>query len=85
MTIDHINRDRQDNTRKNLRACSYSENNRNRPIAPNKSSKYRGVSFRRGRWQVVIRVNGKLTWLGSHDNEHDAAAIAAPYFADVAP
>jgi hypothetical protein len=83
--IDHINRNRLDNTRENLRATTDSENNRNRPTAKNKSSKYRGVSFRKGRWDVVIRVDGKLRWFGAHDSEHAAAKIAAPYFADVAP
>ena len=80
---DHINRDRLDNRRANLRACSDSQNNRNRPTAEGKTSAYRGVSFKRGKWQVVIRVNGALKWLGYHATEEAAAAIAAPYFADI--
>lgn len=82
---DHINRNRLDNRRANLRACTDSMNNRNKATIANKSSKHRGVSFSRGKWQVVIRINGAIKWLGSFRHEHEAAAIAAPYFADVAP
>lgn len=78
--IDHINRNKLDNRKSNLRACSDSQNCRNKPTIKGKSSKHRGVSFRRGRWQVVVRVNGVLKWLGYHKSEEDAAKIAAPYF-----
>ena len=81
---DHINRDRLDNRRANLRACSDSQNNRNRATVEGKTSSHRGVSFKRGKWQVVIRVNGKLKWFGYHKTELEAAAVAAPYFADIA-
>ena len=81
---DHINRDRIDNRRANLRACSDSQNNRNRPTVEGKTSSHRGVSFKRGKWQVVIRVNGVLKWFGYHATEELAAAVAAPYFADIA-
>ena len=83
--IDHINRDKLDNRKENLRACTDSQNNRNRPTVEGKFSKYRGVTFSRGKWQVVIRVNGKLKWFGTHQTELEAAAVAAPYFSDIAP
>lgn len=35
------------------------------------------------RWQVVVRINGKLKWLGVFDSEEDAAAVAAPHFAGI--
>lgn len=83
--IDHINRNRLDNRRENLIACSDSQNNRNRPTVEGKTSAHRGVSFKRGKWQVVIRINGVLKWLGYHKTEEAAAAVAAPYFADISP
>ncbi len=83
-SIDHINRIKLDNRKENLRPCTDSQNNHNRPVARGKTSKYRGVSFKRGKWQVVIRVNGRLTWFGYHATEEAAGAIAAPYFADIA-
>lgn len=82
-SIDHINRNKLDNRKENLRACTDSHNNRNRPMLKGKVSAYRGVSFKRGKWQVVIRINGKLKWFGYHETEEAAAAVAAPYFADI--
>ena len=35
------------------------------------------------RWQAVVRINGRLTWLGVFESEADAAAIAAPHFAGI--
>lgn len=86
-TIDHINRDPCDNRRVNLRPCSYSENNRNRPTVVGKTSGYRGVSMssKTGKWQVVVRVSGRLRWLWKYAEESSAGAVAAPYFADIVP
>jgi hypothetical protein len=83
--IDHINRNPLDNRRANLRACSHSENNMNRPTAKNKTSRYRGVSARGSRWQVVVRIDGKPTYLGCFESEDEAGAVAAPYFEGIAP
>jgi hypothetical protein len=82
-SIDHINRNKLDNRKENLRACTDSQNNRNRSILKGKKSIYRGVSPHRGNWQVVIRINGVLTWLGKYKTEDEAALIAAPYFSDI--
>ena len=84
--VDHINRNRLDNRKKNLRSCIHAENMLN--IGKKKSktggrqSKYRGVSWSatRDRWQVVVRTGGKLKHLGVFRDEQDAADIAAPYF-----
>ena len=83
--IDHVNRNKLDNRRENLFPCSCSENNRNKPTLPNKASKYRGVSKNRNRWQVVLRINGKLEWFGSYATEEEAAKVAAPHFEGIAP
>ena len=78
--IDHINRNRSDNTRGNLRLCSRSENCKNIADRKNKSSRFRGVSKSRNKWAVVVRIDGKVTWLGSYATEEEAAAVAAPHF-----
>lgn len=85
--VDHIDRNPSNNTRANLRAVSKAENRKNTPTRSNKSSSFRGVSMneKRGKWEVVVRANGKLKWLGYFDNEAEAGSIAAPYFAGVAP
>lgn len=85
--VDHINRNKLDNRKANLRACSHSKNCRNIGKRRGCSSRHRGVSWnkRRKRWQVVLRVDGKLQWHGFYDSESDAARVAAPHFAGIAP
>ena len=82
--IDHIDRNPRNNTRGNLRACGKAANNKNVPTRENKTSGHRGVSKRGDRWQAVVRINGKLKWLGVFDSEEDGAAVAAPHFAGIA-
>lgn len=82
--VDHINRDKRDNRKANLRICSISENMRNVPTRPHKSSKYRGVSRWKDKWQVVVRISGKPKWIGRFDTEEQAANVAAPYFDGIA-
>lgn len=85
--VDHINRIKTDNRRENLRACTRSENMRNKRPYLGKPANLRGVTYNksRGKWQVAIRVNGNLTWFGYHDTAEDASKVAAPYFAGIAP
>ena len=33
--------------------------------------------------RAVVRINGRLTWLGVFDSEAEAAAVAAPHFAGI--
>lgn len=82
--IDHINGNKLDNRKDNLRYCSYSENSMN---AKKKSrygiptSQHKGVSWHvRGHWQIVVRIAGKITYIGKYDTEQEAAIAAAPYF-----
>jgi hypothetical protein len=81
--IDHINRDRLDNRKENLRECTRSDNIKNTAKRNNTTSKYRGVSTRKGKYQVVVRIDGKLKWVGQYDNEDEAGRIAASYFSGV--
>ena len=83
--IDHINRNPLDNRKINLLPCTYGHNNRNKPMSKIKKSNYRGVSPHRNGWQVVVRIDGKLKWIGKYNSEKEAGVIAAPYFADIAP
>ena len=76
MEVDHINLNRLDNRRSNLRLATRQENSFNRKKFNKKShSKYKGVTFHiRDRcWQACIRVNGKHIYLGSFDKEVDSA------------
>jgi hypothetical protein len=73
--IDHINTVETDNTRKNLRAASYSQNLQNSNKRSDNTSGYKGVSWykRRNKWQVKLCLNNKQIHLGLFDNVMDAA------------
>ena len=75
---DHIDLDRLNNRRKNLRILTKPQNGQNRGSNRNSSSVYRGVSFMRttARWRAAIRVNGKLFNLGEYADELEAANVA---------
>ena len=72
--VDHVNGDKLDNRKCNLRLCSSAENLRNRKSVKGSSSKFLGVSISRGKYILAhIRINGKSTYLGTFDTEEDAA------------
>lgn len=75
--VDHINRDRLDNRRANLRIGGHPENAQNVPSRAG-SSVYRGVAWdtSRKKWQAYVRVNGKSIGLGRFQHEEEAAAAA---------
>lgn len=68
--IDHINREKLDCTRRNLRYATWHIQNTNR-IQYNSSSKVRGVSFNRSnlKYQVTKKLNGKLLYFGYYSNK----------------
>ena len=76
LLVDHKNGHTLDNRRENLRLATRSQNVHNKCKTQSKtSSKFIGVSLekRRGRWDVRIRHEGKQIWIGTFDNEIDAA------------
>jgi hypothetical protein len=83
--IDHIDRNPKNNTWVNLRDVPRSVNMKNRRTLIGKTSAFRGVSRRGSKWQVVVRIEGRLTFLGQYADEAEAGRIAAPYFAGIAP
>jgi hypothetical protein len=76
--VDHINRDRLDNRRENLRVCTQGQNAQNRSGWTNGSSRFRGVSFQTssGKWYAYGRLEGKMVGLGLYQEEDEAAAVA---------
>lgn len=76
LLTDHINGDKLDNRKVNLRLCDHSQNQYNATIRrKGKSSKYRGVYLhkRDGRWYARIRVDGKKIHIGCFEIEEEAA------------
>lgn len=78
---DHINGDRLDNRRENLRVVTRAQQQQNVPGQRGKSSEHRGVHWRKdiGRWNVQVRVNGTVHNLGVFDDEAEAAHVAAAF------
>lgn len=80
---DHINRDRLDNRRSNLRIATKKQNGQNQGCnrRANRTSKYRGVSYYKqtNRWQAYCRLDGKLNYLGYYMTEEEAAQVAAEF------
>jgi hypothetical protein len=72
---DHINGNRLDNRRSNLRIVDASGSSQN--VSGRGRSRFRGVyPTRQGRWQAKVKFKGKYYCLGSFDTEEEAAAVA---------
>lgn len=74
---DHIDGNRLNNRRSNLRIVTESVHMQNR--ANTGGSQHRGVSrcTSTGRWRAGCNVAGVWTWFGTHDTEEEAAEAAA--------
>lgn len=70
---DHINHGVRDNRRNNLRLATLSENMRNRLMAHNTKSGYKGVVLKKGRWVAYIKYLGVCRTIGSYDTKEEAA------------
>ncbi len=69
---DHINGDKLDNRRRNLRICTQSENMGNRKLQANNTSGYKGVFPVKNRWRAEIKKNGIKYFLGSFKTKEEA-------------
>jgi hypothetical protein len=78
---DHINRDRLDNRRGNLRIVTRAEQAQNLTSYRGSSSRFRGVSWNRERrkWRATARLSGKIHFLGDFDDEAAAGDAAAAF------
>ena len=72
---DHINGNKLDNRRSNLRICTQTENNRNRKIGKNSSTGFKGVSWDKKikRFVAYTKLNKKPIFLGTYFTAEDAA------------
>ncbi len=74
MDTDHINEDKLDNRRANLRICTHAENVRNQGKLSTNKTGYKGTYWdsQTRKFVARIRSNNKLYRLGSFDNAKDA-------------
>ena len=69
--IDHINGNKLDNRKSNLRLATSQQNNMNRSSGVNSTSQYIGVSFDTRSGKYIAKINGKH--IGIFENEINAA------------
>lgn len=71
--VDHINGNKLDNRKSNLRVCTNQENTMNRGKNKNNSSGYKGVYFNKQnqKFRAEIWIDRKKKFLGHFDNPED--------------
>lgn len=72
--VDHINRNKLDNRRSNLRLSDRSKNGMNRPKPANNTSGYKGVSYhsKTKKWRAYITLEKHTQHLGLFSAPRDA-------------
>ena len=89
MLTDHINGDRLDNRKSNLRTCTRAQNGMNRGKQRNNTTGHKGVySIPSDRWRAQITFRGKRINIGTFDEIDDAIsahrATSKKYFGSYA-
>lgn len=76
VNVDHIDGNRINNCRSNLRKCTRAENSKNRRAQINNKSGFKGVSWNSSslRWRAQIGHNGKKIYLGQFEDPEEAYA-----------
>lgn len=77
LQTDHINGNKLDNRRSNLRSCNNSENHYNIKLMSNNTSGHKGISWSKAakKWHAYINKDSKRTYLGIFDNLADAIQV----------
>jgi hypothetical protein len=81
MVTDHIDRNKLNNVKSNLRTCTQGENALNSTKRKGLTSQYKGVRFIKkyahaptpNKWEANITVNGKTRFIGTFPSEMEAA------------
>lgn len=75
LEIDHINHNKMDNRRCNLRIVTRGQNALNQPLRKTNTSGYKGVRPHGKKWQAYIMVNRKMLLLGTYADKEDARKV----------
>ena len=76
MFVDHVNGNKLDNRKSNLRACTNKQNSVNsRPYRRKMASQYKGVTYNKNsnKWYARIQNDGKRIFIGQYSTEKEAA------------
>jgi|SRR5699024_12026504 len=75
MYVDHINNNKLDNRKSNLRLCTHMQNRHNSVANINNTSGYKGVFWHNQakKWRVQITTRGKTHSFGLYHDKHEAA------------
>lgn len=73
--VDHIDLNRQNNDRRNLRLANNTQNTANQGVRSNSVSGYKGVNWSAvfGKWHAVVVYSGRSYDAGYWEDRHDAA------------
>ena len=73
--VDHVDRDKKNNSLSNLRWCTNQQNGMNRTKQNNTSSLYKGVCWHKQnkKWKSQIQIDGKRIHLGLFNSEEEAS------------
>jgi len=86
--VDHINMDKLDNRKSNLRLATSAQNKANKSKQSNNTSGYKGVYRRNNRWLAKVVKQGKQHYAGIYKTREEAAkaynAKAVEIFGDFA-
>lgn len=75
--VDHINHNKYDNRKSNLRICTQQQNSANKRLLDRNASGIVGISWnsKSNKWEAYIRINYKKIHLGLYQNIEDAIQV----------
>jgi hypothetical protein len=83
LQVDHIDGNRLNNIKNNLRVCLNHENAKNRLKNKNNTCGYKGIHFFKGKYVAQIHANKKRIYLGrfeTAEKAHEAYYVAAKQY-----
>ena len=75
LVVDHIDHDKLNNTRANLRIITQQQNLMNRRLFKNSTIGFKGVTYQHGKWLARIEKDGHVIQLGFHTDLKAAALV----------
>ena len=88
--VDHVNGNKLDNRRCNLRVCTHQQNMFNQKCRCTNTSGYMGVSKHKaaGKYEAYVNMSGNKIYLGLYDTAQEAAVVrdtaASHYYGEYA-